>query len=87
MFIAMGWAVLFLGLMAALWQKRPFTRWATPVIFTAYGLFDIIWQALFVKISIGSSTWLSSILFYPGLIIFSVWALNRPAAKLYFEEG
>ncbi len=82
------WAIVFWGAALALWLRRPWSRQSVPIFLAVYALYDIILQALFVRIPQSGSVWLMRVLLYSMLVAFTVWALNRTAVKSYFtQEG
>lgn len=85
--IMMVWAVLFLGLLVALRQKRHAARLATPFALLLYALFELGFAFAFVKSPLARDAWLLNTLFYLSIISFAFWALNRTEAKAYFANG
>jgi len=83
--IALVWAVLFLGMALALWQRRPFTRTAIPMLLSLYALVELGTLIFMAQSPSARQSWLINSLFYLFLILFSVWGLNRTAVKTYYE--
>lgn len=84
--IALIWAVLFIGMTVALWQKRPFSRRIIPILIFCYGLVDLSLLAFGIRNPLNQQSWLIEVMLYTGLTLFSYWALNRPATILYFSH-
>lgn len=83
--LAAVWAMLLWGLVVALWQRRPFTRQAIPILLTIYALIELAMQRLFTQ-NTPPQQWLLTGLLYLGFILLAQWALNRPAAAAYFQD-
>lgn len=82
--IASGWAVLFGGLGWMAWHVRPITRWLIPVALTMYAITRLLQTVFFAPArQINSAELILSI----AIIIFSWWALNRPATTAYFQAN
>lgn len=82
------WAILFWGAALALWLRRPWSRQSVPIFLAVYALYDIILQAIFVRVPQSGSVWLLRLLLYGMLVVFTVWALNRTAVRSYYtQEG
>jgi phosphoglycerol transferase MdoB-like AlkP superfamily enzyme len=85
---AFMWAFLFLGSAWTLRQKRPFIRYAIPILLLGYALYELGIWLLFTQIPLNRASWLLTGTRYLIVILFTYWALNRPTAKYYFyEEG
>ncbi|MFQ5436241.1 MAG: hypothetical protein ACE5FD_15350 [Anaerolineae bacterium] len=83
--LALVWAILFLGLWLALRRRRPFTRTAVPLTFLLYAVIELAFLTLFAQSAPARQSWVVNTLFYIIVILFSRWALNRTAAKPYFN--
>jgi hypothetical protein len=85
--ISLVWAIAFLALAFALWQKQPFARQAIPLLLLLYGLYELSLLVIFVQSPPARLTWLLNTLAYVGVILFAHQALNRPAAQAYFAKS
>ena len=83
--LALVWAILFLGLWLALWQRRPFTRTAVPLLFLLCAVIELAFLTLFAQSAPARHSRVVNTLFYIIVILFSGWALNRTAAQSYFN--
>ena len=83
--IAALWAVVFLGLAAALWGKRPFTRIAIPITIGVYGGYEVGLQTILAPTPPLRAGWRFTLLLYTGITLYTAWALNRTTAKVYLE--
>ncbi len=85
--LAAVWAVCFGGMAAALWWKRPFTRWLIPILFISYALVELAQFAWFMPSPLNQQAWQLPASIYGTAVLFSTWALNRKAAQIYFYKG
>lgn len=85
--LALVWVGLFWGLLIALWQKRPLTRFAIPTTILIYTAYQLIFLLRFTQTTTIQQNLLLHNLFYISLIAFFFWALNRPVAQTYFKKG
>lgn len=83
---AMLWGVSLALAAVALWQGRQFVRWAIPVILFFYGLYQLFLAALFTQAALLRHELVFDASLYGVAILFSIWALNRKAAREYFED-
>ncbi len=84
--IAIVWMIIFWTLTVLLRQGRSVTRWAIPILLLSYGLFELGLLFLFAKDFTARRAWLLDATFYLIMVLSTYWALNRSAAKHYFEE-
>jgi hypothetical protein len=82
---ALVWAILFAGAALSLWQRRPFMRRATPILILGYALYQLALTTFWVRSNVAQQGWPAAILLYTLALLFTTWALNRPAARPYFE--
>lgn len=87
MVIAALWMVLFWGAAVALWRRKAFTSWFIPLLLTLAALYELTLLGLFVQNSESGESWLIRIWLYSVMILFAAWALNRGAAKPFFDKG
>ncbi len=85
--IALMWSSLFWGLTILLKRKRPITRQAIPLLILVYALFELGFLFFFAQAMPARRAWLVNMVFYGILFLFVSWALNRPAAKVYFKAS
>ena len=83
---ALGWVILFWGCAWGLRQKRPLLPKAIPILITLYALYDLGIRFLFAP-SRNKASWTLTGIFFIGCVLFTIWALNRKIAKLYFTES
>ncbi len=83
--IALLWVVIFGGVAGALWQKRPFSQRALPILLSIYSLIELTQQLLFAQGVNTLKIWLSGG-FYLILISVTWWGLKRPSAQTYFGK-
>lgn len=84
--MALIWVIFFTGTAVALWQKRPFSRHLIPNLILSYALFNLSLLALGIRTPLNRQSWLMEIVLYTGLVLFSYWAMNRPATISYFSH-
>lgn len=82
--IALLWGALFAGAALALWQRRPITRQVIPVLILAYALYQLAVTAFWVQSQVARQGAPAAVLLYLLAILFTTWALNRPASQPYF---
>ncbi len=87
MILAMLWAVALTLAAVALWQGRRFAKWVIPVILFFYGLYQLNLAALFTQAASSRYELVFDASLYGVAILFSIWALNRKAAREYFEDN
>lgn len=85
--MALVWAIAFLALAFALWQKQPFARQAIPLLLLLYALYELSLLVIFVQSPLARRSWLLNTLAYIETILFAHWALNRSAAQAYFAKS
>jgi hypothetical protein len=84
--LAIVWAILFWTAAIALWGKRPFTRYVIPALLAFYGLLELGLLLLYAQSPSARNSWLTNLLFYGGLALYSLWGLNRTAVKPYYQR-
>lgn len=85
--IAVIWALLFWGVAFALWRRRPFTRWAVPLLIFLYTVYEVGLIAFFAQSPLAQLRWPVTAVAYLVVILFTYWALNRSAVITYFDIG
>lgn len=83
--MAVMWGLVFGFLAWALWRRRPYSQKAVPGLTTIYFLIEISWRFIYPTTQRTSQNWVLSSLFAIVFILFTVWALNHPAANAYFK--
>jgi hypothetical protein len=83
---ALFWALAFIGVAVALWQRRPIARQAVPGLLFVYALFQSALPLLFAVADGVADRLPLKIAFYGLAILFAGWALNRPANRSYFGD-
>jgi hypothetical protein len=84
--VALAWALLFVAATVVLWQRRPFSRTAIPVLLLVYILYRSALFIFFVESTVARRGWPAYLVFYAAVILLSTWLLNRPAVRTYFTE-
>jgi hypothetical protein len=82
--VAIGWAILFGVLTIMTWRHRPITKWLVPFALTLYAIFQLLIPLIFAPAAQLNSAEIS---FYITIVLFSAWALNRPATQTYFQSN
>lgn len=85
MVMAVVWAIVFIGLAAAIWRKRPFTRYTTPFVLLLYGTTELAILNLYAHPLTQWQNWPSNILFYSIITLFTAWGLNRSRSHHYYD--
>ncbi len=85
--IALVWAVIFGGLVWAVWRRRPFSQKAIPVLTAIYATYDLGLRIFSPPARLNGANWLLTGAFYLIIILFMAWALNRQAANDYFQSA
>ena len=82
------WAGLFVLLALAIWHRKAMVRWSVPLALIFYVLYRLGISMLSAANEGFESYWLWLLAFI-ALILFSIWALNRPPGAVYFagENG
>lgn len=83
--LALVWAILFSIVWLGLRGRRPFTRTAVPVLLLLYAISELSFQLFFAQAPAARQSGGINALFYILMILFTGWALNRTAAKPYFN--
>lgn len=85
--VSMIWMVVWWGMMVLLWQKRPFTRRAIPLLLTLYSCYQLTLVIFFTQTPLARQIVPIFALFYTSLVLLSYWGLNRKTAvTTYFER-
>ncbi len=84
--MALLWAVLFLAAALAVWQGRGRLRWLSPVILAGYVLSDLMVQYLFAASPLALQGWGAALVAYGLVWVALVWALYRPATRMYWRR-
>ena len=79
------WAVMFVGLAGAIWWKRPFSRYATPLALLLYGTTELTILNLYANPLTQWQNWPTNSLFYISITLFTAWGLNRSRSRLYYD--
>lgn len=85
--LAAVWTICFGGLAVALWQKRPFTRYLIPILYTLVALVELAQFVWYVPSPLNPQAWQLPTGIYSTAVLFSLWALNSKAAQTYFYKG
>jgi len=84
---SVAWAILFTGLAFALWRRKRYTRFVTPVMLLGYGLYRVVLTG-----ACGQSTGIQDVQWNVALIVYLAWmlyvlfALNIGAGRADFEK-
>ena len=79
------WAVMFVGLAGAIWGKRPFSRYVTPLALFLYGTTELTILNLYANSLTQWQNWLTNSLFYISITLFTAWGLNRSRSHHYYD--
>lgn len=79
-------AVMSLWLAAALWRKKPFTRYTIPLLWLGCALYRMMLLSVWVQSPVAQQGWAGEMVVYAAAILYTIWALNRRASQLYFSE-
>lgn len=83
--LALIWAAVFVSLAISLWRRWTTARLLAPALILFYSIYELGISSIFA-VSAESLSGLPANLAIAGAAIsFSVWALNRKAARQYFE--
>lgn len=81
------WAVMFIGLAGAIWRKRPFTRYTTPLALLLYGTYELTLLNLYAHPLTQWQNWPINTLFYIFITLFTAWELNRSRSRHYYIDN
>ncbi len=84
--LALIWALLFFMATAALLKKWAPARAITPMILVGYAVYEVGLARLFTRPASLPADWSAIVILYALAILFTSWALNRKAARRYFES-
>lgn len=84
--IALVITIVSVWLAAALWRKKPFTRWAIPTFLCLCAVYRMVLLAVWVQSPVVRQGWVGEMGVYAAAILYTVWALNRRASQSYFSE-
>ena len=87
MVIALIWAAVFIALAIALWIRMEWTRILVPASLLLYAIYSVALVALFAGSEYARDSQYVTVLFYGIVIAYTAWALNRGAARQYFDLG
>jgi len=85
--VAMGvvWAMMFVGLAGAIWRKRPFSRYVTPLALLMYGTYELAILNLYANPLTQWQNWPTNSLFYISITLFTAWGLSRSRSHHYYD--
>ncbi|MBK8431443.1 MAG: hypothetical protein IPL28_09215 [Chloroflexi bacterium] len=78
--LAAVWCLIWLGLVLALWQRRPWTRWAVPVTILLYTTYHLLLLATAVS-PYAQGGWTGNLLLGVAAAGFTTWALKPSASQ------
>jgi hypothetical protein len=84
--LALVWSIILVAAAAALWQRQRWTRLAIPILLLMHGIYQLSLIVLFAQSADSQNSWPAVVLQYMLAVLFSVWALCRPAVSWYFER-
>jgi hypothetical protein len=84
--LSLLWAIVLLGAGAVIWMGRPVVRLLAPVLVLIYAAYNLALLWLFTQADVARREQLVAGLFYLATFLFVTWALNRGAARLYFNR-
>ncbi len=83
--MALLWAVFFFIIAWFLRKKRPFTRYAVPILFLVYSVYTLGIRLLFSQMPLNSGEWLLSGIFFLGIISLTTFNLQRGSIRQYLN--
>lgn len=84
---ALGWTVVFLVLVVAIWRAYAIARLAAPALLLAYATYQLGTEYAFVQSPDFDRGWPLSAGLYALAILYTTWALNQAAGRRYFEKS
>lgn len=84
---AILWAGLFGGSALAIWQRWPPARLAAPLLLLLYALYQLALAVFVTRSAVAQQGWPAAALLYILALLFTTWALNRPANLSYFTNS
>jgi hypothetical protein len=84
---ALLWALLFVTLAVALWQRRRAVRWLVPAGLAFYTLYHLALVAWFMPATAARQEWLAGLLLSTLALIWLIWVLYRPALRAYWQTS
>jgi ABC-type enterochelin transport system permease subunit len=83
--LALIWAAVFVSLAISLWRRWTTARFLTPALILIYTIYELGISSLFALSTESLKGLPANLAIVGAAIAFSVWALNRKAARQYFE--
>jgi hypothetical protein len=84
--VAAGWAIGFWIVAVLVWRKQAVTRWLAPLLLFVHRLYELAVLALFSQVPVDEQRWIQHSLVTLLLVSYTIYALNRSAARAYFSE-
>ena len=84
--LALIWSILFLTAAFFLRQRRSWTRFVIPGLLLTHGIYQLAVVLIFARSFTARNAWPAIGLLFIVAIIFSIWALNRPSVRWYFNN-
>lgn len=84
MILSIIWAVVLVVLALFLWLRKPLTRIVVPLMLAIYAVYRLAIIGIFAQSEYARSNQLVTVILYCGVILFTIWALNRRASRSYF---
>ncbi len=81
------WAGVFIGLVGAMWGKRPFTQIAIPIALFLYSIYELTFLMLYAHPLTQWQNWPTKSLFYIIITLFAAWGLNHSHARHYLIDN
>jgi hypothetical protein len=84
MLTAAIWALIFLAIALAIWNRKSLVRWLFPFTLTLFALVDLFILRLLGRLDAEMQDVAPRLLLYGSLILFVAGSLNWSGARLYF---
>ena len=82
---ALIWTAVLIILTIGLWLRKSWTQILVPALLLLYAIYRSALIVLFAGSEYARSSQVIGITLYGIVVVFTAWALNRSAAKAYFE--
>ena len=82
---AFVWSIIFIFTAIALRQHRTWTKIGIPLLLLIHGIYQVLLVIIFARSNASRNGWPLIGLLFVLAVIFSVWALNRPSVRWFFN--
>jgi hypothetical protein len=84
--LALFWGVVLIGSAVFLWFRKAWTRPVIPGLILAHGLYNLALVLLFARSTPSKNALPAMGLLFVLAFVLSIWALNRPSVRWYFQS-